>query len=125
MTSHEPSAARRMLGGFADKLADITDEVLFGDIWERPELNPRDRSLITITALVVGGNTEQLPFHLTLGRRNGLTQDEIVETMTHLAFYTGWPRAMSAITAAQQTLVTPALQTPLGDDQTRIVDPEE
>lgn len=125
MTSHEPSAARRMLGGFADKLADITDEVLFGDIWERPELNPRDRSLITITALVVGGNTEQLPFHLTLGRRNGLTQDEIVETITHLAFYTGWPRAMSAITAAQQTVVTPALQTALGDDQTRIVDPEE
>lgn len=109
-----------MLGGFADKLADITDEVLFGDIWERPELNPRDRSLITITALVVGGNTEQLPFHLTLGRRNGLTQDEIVETITHLAFYTGWPRAMSAITATQQTLVTPALQTALGDEQTRM-----
>ena len=109
MTSHEPSAARRMLGGFADKLADVTDEVLFGDIWERTELSPRDRSLITITALVVGGNTEQLPFHLTLGRDNGLTQEEIVEAITHLAFYTGWPRAMSAITAAQQTFrVEPA-----------------
>ena len=108
MTSHEPSAARRMLGGFADKLADLTDEVLFGDVWERPELSPRDRSLITITALVVGGNSEQLPFHLDLGRRNGLRQDEIVETITHLAFYTGWPRAMSAITAAQQTFATGA-----------------
>jgi 4-carboxymuconolactone decarboxylase len=124
MTSHEPSAARRMLGGFADKLADVTDEVLFGDIWERPELNPRDRSLITITALVVGGNTEQLPFHLDLGRRNGLSQEEIVEAITHLAFYTGWPRAMSAITAAQQTLVAPAPQAVLGDDQTRIIEPE-
>ena len=107
MTSHEPSAARRMLGGFADKLADLTDDVLFGDVWERPELNPRDRSLITITALVVGGNTEQLPFHLALGRRNGLTQEEIVEAITHLAFYTGWPRAMSAVTAAQETFAFP------------------
>ena len=107
MTSHEPSAARRMLGGFADKLADLTDDILFGDIWERPGLNPRDRSLITITALVVGGNTEQLPFHLDLGRRNGLTQEEIVEAITHLAFYTGWPRAMSAITAANNLFTTP------------------
>jgi 4-carboxymuconolactone decarboxylase len=103
MTSHEPSAARRMLGGFADKLAGLTDDVLFGDVWERPELSPRDRSLITITALVVGGNTEQLPFHLDLGRRNGLAQEEIVEAITHLAFYTGWPRTMSAIGAAQRT----------------------
>lgn len=102
MTSPEPSAARRMLGGFADKLVDLTDDVLFGDVWERPGLSPRDRSLITITALVVGGNAEQLPFHLDLGRRNGLTQDEIVEAITHLAFYTGWPRAMSAITVAKK-----------------------
>ena len=103
MTSHEPSAARRMLGGFADKLADLTDDVLFGDVWERTELSPRDRSLITITALVVGGNTEQLPFHLDLGRRNGLTEDEIIEAITHLAFYTGWPRAMSAAPVARKT----------------------
>ena len=106
MTSHEPSAAQRMLGGFADKLADLTDDVLFGDVWERTELSPRDRSLITITALVVGGNTEQLPFHLDLGRRNGLTEDEIIEAITHLAFYTGWPRAMSAIAEAQKLFGT-------------------
>lgn len=106
MTSHEPSAARQMLGGFADKLADLTDSVLFGDVWERPELSPRDRSLITITTLVVGGNSEQLPFHLALGRRNGLTQAEIIEAITHLAFYTGWPRAMSAITAAKERFGT-------------------
>ena len=73
------------------------------DLWQRPGLSRRDRSLVTITALVAGGNTEQLPFHLQLGRQNGLTESEVVEAITHLAFYTGWPRAMSAITAAKQT----------------------
>ncbi len=106
MTDSHPSAARQMLGGFADKLVDLTDDVLFGDVWERPELSPRDRSLVTITALVAGGNVEQLGFHLDLGRRHGLTEDEIVETITHLAFYTGWPRAMSAITVAKATFGT-------------------
>jgi 4-carboxymuconolactone decarboxylase len=99
----QPSAAQQMLGDFAPKLVSLTDDVLFGDVWERSELSPRDRSLVTITALVAGGNTEQLPFHLQLGRQNGLTETDVVETITHLAFYTGWPRAMSAITAAQQT----------------------
>jgi 4-carboxymuconolactone decarboxylase len=103
MTDSQPSTARQLLGGFADKLADLTDDVLFADVWERPALSRRDRSLITITALVAGGNVEQLGFHLDLGRRNGLTQDEVVEAITHLAFYTGWPRAMSAITAAKAT----------------------
>ena len=98
----QPSALRQSLGDFAPKLVDATDDVLFGDIWKRPELSPRDRSLITITALVAGGHTEQLPFHLNLGRENGLTEAEIVEAITHLAFYTGWPRAMSAITVAKQ-----------------------
>lgn len=102
MTDDRPSAAAQMLGGFADKLVGLTDGVLFGDVWERRELSPRDRSLVTISALVVGGNAEQLPFHLELGRRNGLTETEIVETITHLAFYTGWPRAMSAITVAKR-----------------------
>ena len=97
------SAAATMLGDFAPKLVSLTDDVLFGDVWKRTELSPRDRSLVTITALVAGGNTEQLPFHLRLGRQNGLTETEVVEAITHLAFYTGWPRAMSAITAAKQT----------------------
>jgi 4-carboxymuconolactone decarboxylase len=101
-TTPQPSAAQQMLGDFAPKLVSLTD-VLFGDVWERSELSPRDRSLVTISALVAGGNTEQLPFHLNLGRQNGLTQTEIVEAITHLAFYTGWPKAMSAITAAKQT----------------------
>ena len=98
----QPSAARQMLGDFAPKLVDVTDDVLFGDIWKREEMSPRDRSLVTITALVVGGNAEQLPFHLNLGKENGLTESEIVEAITHLAFYAGWPKAMSAIGAAQK-----------------------
>jgi 4-carboxymuconolactone decarboxylase len=72
-------------------------------VWERSDLAPRDRSLVTITALVAGGNTEQLPFHLRLGKENGLTEAEIVEAITHLAFYAGWPKAMSAIGAARAT----------------------
>src|ERR671929_157990 len=101
--TQEQSAAQRAIGTFAPKLVSLTDDVLFGDVWERTELAPRDRSLVTVAALVAGGNTEQLPFHLQLGRQNGLTQTEVVEAITHLAFYTGWPRAMSAITAAKQT----------------------
>ncbi len=101
MTTEKRSAAQQLLGGFADKLASLTDDVLFADVWERPDLSPRDRSLISMAALVSGGHTEQLPFHLNLGEANGLTESEIVETITHLAFYTGWPRAMSAITTAR------------------------
>ncbi|GAA4172687.1 carboxymuconolactone decarboxylase family protein [Gryllotalpicola koreensis] len=102
MSDTQPSAIRQQLGDFAPKLVDATDDVLFGDIWKRPELSPRDRSLVTITALIAGGHTEQLPFHLRLGRDNGLSESEIVETITHLAFYAGWPRAMSAINVAKQ-----------------------
>ncbi|MFE9202491.1 carboxymuconolactone decarboxylase family protein [Micromonospora sp. NPDC007230] len=99
----QQSPARKMLGDFAPKLVSLTDDVLFADVWERADLAPRDRSLITIAALVAGGNGEQLPFHLNLGKQNGLTQAEIVEAITHLAFYTGWPQAMSAIMVARQT----------------------
>jgi 4-carboxymuconolactone decarboxylase len=108
MNPDNPSAAQQQLGGFADKLVELTDDVLFADVWERPGLSPRDRSLITITGLVDGGNVEQMPFHLDLGRRNGLTQEEIVEAITHLAFYAGWPRAMSAITVAKKVFVAGA-----------------
>lgn len=105
--TEQPSPAQQLLGGFADKLVSLTDDVLFADVWERLDLAPRDRSLITIAALVAGGHAEQLPFHLRLGRQNGLTQTELVEAITHLAFYTGWPRAMSAITAAKSLWDTP------------------
>jgi 4-carboxymuconolactone decarboxylase len=98
----QESAVQKMLGDFAPKLVQVTDDVLFGDVWAREELSPRDRSLITVAALIAGGNTEQLPFHLKKARENGLTESEIVEVITHLAFYCGWPRAMSAILVAKE-----------------------
>jgi 4-carboxymuconolactone decarboxylase len=93
--------AQRAIGDFAPKLVSLTDEVLFGDVWEREELSKRDRSLITVAALVAGGNTEQLTNHLVRAKDNGLTETELKEVIIHLAFYTGWPRAMSAITIAK------------------------
>ena len=98
----EPSAIRKTLGDFAPKLVQLTDDVLFGDVWERPELSKRDRSLITVAGLIAGGNAEQLPFHVSRAKENGLTESELVETITHLAFYAGWPKAMSAITVAKE-----------------------
>ena len=103
MANNEPSDAQKMFGEFAPKLAQLTDDVLFGDVWERPELSPRDRSLVTITALVAGGNSEQLGYHISLGRKNGLTEDEVKEAIIHLAFYTGWPKAITAIMIAKDT----------------------
>ena len=94
--------AQRAIGDFAPKLVSLIDEVLFGDVWEREELSKRDGSLITVAALVAGGNTEQLTNHLVRAKDNGLTETELKEVIIHLAFYTGWPRAMSAITIAKQ-----------------------
>jgi len=85
-------------------MVSLTDEVLFGDIWERTELSPRDRSLITVAALVAAGSTDQLPGHLARARANGLSDTELKELITHLAFYAGWPRAMSAFAVAKQAL---------------------
>lgn len=97
-----PSRARQLVGDFAPKLAELTDDVLFGDVWARTELSPRDRSLITVAALIANGNTGQLPVHLERARENGLSETELAEVMTHLAFYVGWPRAISAIQVAKQ-----------------------
>jgi 4-carboxymuconolactone decarboxylase len=102
----KPSAAERMLGDFAPGLVHFTDDVLFGEVWKRPQLSPRDRSLITVTALITGGNAEQLTFHLQYAKDNGATEDELVEAITHLAFYAGWPKAFSAITVAKQVFAT-------------------
>ena len=101
-TTPEPSTAQRLVGDIAPKLAELTDQVLFGDVWARPELAQRDRSLITVTALVTNGNTQQLVGHLRRAKQNGLTETELVEAIIHLAFYAGWPRAMSAITVAKR-----------------------
>ncbi len=82
----QPTPAQRMFGDISPKLAELTDNVLFGDVWARPGLSPRDRSLITVSALI----------------KNGLTQDELVEAITHLAFYAGWPSAVTAISVAKE-----------------------
>ncbi|MFE3587864.1 carboxymuconolactone decarboxylase family protein [Streptomyces niveus] len=90
------SAAQRAIGDITPKLADLTDKVLFGDVWERDGLSPRDRSLVTVTALIALYRSEQLGFHLKLALDNGLSEDELSEAITHLAFYAGWPNAMGA-----------------------------
>jgi len=90
------------VGDVAPKLADLTEKVLFGDIWERPGLSKRDRSVITVSALVAMNRKDQLPFHLRRALENGVTKDELVELITHLAFYSGWPTAMSAIMLAKE-----------------------
>ena len=92
---------RDRIGEVAPKLVDLTEKVLFGDIWERQGLSKRDRSVITVSALVAMNRTEQLPFHLHRALENGVTKDELVELITHLAFYSGWPTAMSAIGLAK------------------------
>nr|HET6901444.1 carboxymuconolactone decarboxylase family protein [Ktedonobacteraceae bacterium] len=100
--SQEQTPAQKLIGAFLPKMVSLTDNVLFGDIWERRDLSKRDRSLITVAALIAGGNTEQLPGHLMRAKDNGLTEIELKEVITHLAFYAGWPKAMSAITVAKR-----------------------
>jgi 4-carboxymuconolactone decarboxylase len=98
----EPSGAEKMFGDFAPALVHFTDDVLFGEAWKRPQLSPKERSLITVAALTTGGNTEQLTFHLQFAKDNGATEEELIEAITHLAFYAGWPKAMSAMAVAKQ-----------------------
>ena len=98
----EQSRAQQLMGDFAPKLAELTDDVLFADVWERPELSSRDRSLITVAALIANGNTAQLTGHLNRAKANGLSETQLAEVMTHLAFYVGWPRAISAILVAKE-----------------------
>ncbi|MEO6090999.1 MAG: carboxymuconolactone decarboxylase family protein [Umezawaea sp.] len=93
---------RNTIGDFAPKLAELTDDVLFEDVWNRTGLAARDRSLITVAVLVAGGDTDQLRFHLGRAKENGVTETELIEAITHLAFYAGWPKAMTAITTAKQ-----------------------
>lgn len=96
--------ARKALGDFAPKLVELTDQVLFGDMWERPQLSKRDRSMITCAALVATGKTEQMGFHFPRAIQNGVTREELIEMITHLAFYVGWPNAMSAVSRAKELL---------------------
>src|SRR5256884_6746905 len=103
-TTKDSSSAQKSIGDVAPTLADLTDEVLFGDVWERSQLSKRDRSLITCAALVATGKTEQMDFHFPNAIKNGVTQEELIEMITHLAFYVGWPNAMSAVNRAKVLL---------------------
>ena len=96
------SAAREALRSFAPKLVDLTDNVLFGDVWERKGLSKRDRSLITCATLIALNRTEQQVGHFQRALDNGVTKEELLEVITHLAFYGGWPVAMSAAQTAKK-----------------------
>jgi 4-carboxymuconolactone decarboxylase len=101
MSPKQPVSARNLLGETAPKLVQLTNDVLFGDVWERPGLSKRDRSLITVSALVALNRTEQLRFHIPRALENGVSKDELIEVITHLAFYSGWPTAVSAALLAK------------------------
>lgn len=90
-------AGREQQGKYPQKFAELTDSVLFGDMWTRPQLKPRERSVATVAALVAMYRLEQLPFHLQRALDSGLSADELTEVITHLAFYSGWPTAASAL----------------------------
>jgi len=104
----EQSVAQKAFGSIAPKLAELTDDVLFGDVWERPGLSKRDRSLITVAALVALYRGNELPSHLRRALDNGLSQEELIEAITHLAFYSGWPTAVSALAAAKDVFAQAA-----------------
>src|SRR4249919_4390372 len=96
--AQEQSRAQQLMGDIAPKLAELTDDVLFGDVWARPGLSQRDRSLITVAALTALARTDQLASHLGRALDNGVTQEELAEVATHLAFYAGWPCGINAAT---------------------------
>lgn len=98
----EPSRAQQLMGDIAPELADLTDDVLYGQVWADPALSQRDRSLVTVSALVALNRPDQLRSHLGLALRNGVTEDELIGAITHLAFYSGWPNAVTAVSVARE-----------------------
>jgi 4-carboxymuconolactone decarboxylase len=102
VSNQQPRPSQRAIGDFSPKLAQITDDVLYGDVWERPQLSKRDRSLATVAALIAMNRPDQLRSHFARARDNGLTQEELIETITHMAFYAGWPNAVTAIAVAKE-----------------------
>lgn len=97
-----PTRAQSLYGDINPKLVQLTDDVLYGDVWKRPGLSPRDRSLVTVSALIAMSRPDQLRSHLRRARDNGLTEAELVEVITHLAFYSGWPNAVQASMVAKE-----------------------
>lgn len=100
--ANEPSKHRSPFADIAPALAAYTDDVLFGDVWKRAGLSARDRSLITVTTLIALYRVNELPFHLKLALKNGVTREELAEVITHLAFYAGWPPASTAVAIARK-----------------------
>jgi 4-carboxymuconolactone decarboxylase len=98
----KPNAFRSSFADVAPALASYTDEVLFGEVWKQPGLSPRDRSLVTMATLIAVYRTNELPFHLKFALQNGVTRDELVETITQRAFYAGWPVASTAVAIARK-----------------------
>ncbi len=97
-------------GDVSQGVVDNTRDLLFRDLWLRPALEPRDRSLVTVSALISTGKVEQMPFHLNKAMDNGLTQSEASEVLTHLAFYAGWPNVFSALPVARDVFEARAQQ---------------
>ena len=91
-----------LFGAVAPGVVEYTTDVLFRDLWLRPDLAPRDRSLVTVAALISSGQVAQIPYHLNRAMDNGLTQEQAAEVITHLAFYAGWPNAFSALPVAKE-----------------------
>ena len=106
----EPSHAQLLFGDFAPDLVRLNDELLFGEIWERSGLSKRDRSLITVATLVALYRTDQIASHMKRAINNGLTVDELIEAITHIAFYAGWPNAMTAIITAKELFGESSIQ---------------
>jgi len=98
----QPRPSQAAIGDFSPKLAEITDKVLYGDVWERPQLSKRDRSLATVAALIAMNRPDQLRSHFARARANGMTKEELIEVITHMAFYAGWPNAVTAIAVARE-----------------------
>lgn len=103
----QPSPMQQLHGDFAPKLVELTDDVLFGDVWERPGLSKRDRSLVTVATLIALSRSEQMGSHMKRALDNGVTQEELVEVITHIAFYAGWPAAMTALNIAKKATEQP------------------
>lgn len=125
-----PRVAPEDMRWAAPALASYTDEVLFGRVWRGPELSPRDRSLVTLSALVAGGNTAQMTSHLNRALDNGVKPYEIGGLITHLAFYSGWPKSVSALGVTRQVMeargltatdMQPPNETSSGPDRLRVV----
>jgi 4-carboxymuconolactone decarboxylase len=97
-----PASARDAVRATVPKMIEVTETVIYGDVWERPGLSKRDRSLIVLSSLITAYRPEQLRGHLARALDNGVTKDEIAEVITHLAFYAGWPSSMTAARIAKE-----------------------